>query len=273
MGYRIKSLLQPNLRKFLFFIILVAITLLVGFRLVPSSFCIQSNPLTTTLFYFLVPPALIPLAVNSPLGMIVGIILSIIWLYIVSCVIYQILPRHKIMVILFLLMAISGIFLPHVNMCHKPKLTLSAVHEWCSQECSQINQATTSEEYYSRIYDYCVQKVPFPKNSMVFLDNTTIYLGDQSIFCENSFRCINSKNYKCIINNTAITPELCRNVLCYLFARRNVTVSNLEDSVKAAMTPGDCNLTQAAHPELQEKTWWEMYFKNPNCSAVYQNAS
>ena len=145
----------------------------------------------------------------------------------------------------------------------------------CKVTCKEIQRAIRENEDPFLFLDLYCRQYLLPGNYSLVVDTRTDSINPYGlkVSCNQVRGCFNLPNQSCTFNGRIIGPKMCRDTLCSFYKWENFSLTEAEELIKALMSPSGCNMTRKAHPELQGKTWWEMYFENPNCSAVYQNIS
>ena len=145
----------------------------------------------------------------------------------------------------------------------------------CKVTCEEIQRAVKEREDPLLFLNLYCRQYLLPGNYSLIVDARTDSINPYGlkVSCNRVHGCFNLLNQSCTFNGRIIGPKMCRDTLCSFYKWENLSLTEAEQRIKVIMTPSGCNMTRAAHPELKEETWWEMYFENPNCSAVYQNAS
>jgi len=281
MQNKILSFLKPTPGKISCLAILASITVLL-FQFPVA----ESNPILRPIFYFLSTPIFIldnltaDIMSNSIFMtlMVYGIVILIegLWLYILSCGSIKMLalPHAKRIIVPLLLVLFAGVIyflvVPQAHTYYY--LTPESI---CNRTCLHIQYALQggTDPLYP-LSDYCLQYVPSREYSLLVNDQTdSLNFQGEKISCRNVRGCFNLPDQECTFKGEIIGPRLCRDALCKYFKRLNLTIEESEERIRVMMTPIGCNMTRKGHPELQEETWWEKYYRNPDCSEIYQNAS
>lgn len=143
--------------------------------------------------------------------------------------------------------------------------SFEALKNLCNTKCTEIE----SRDDVNNILLYCVaggviSEGPLSNAEIIFQGEGTTPYCSRSAFCFNV--------HNCVIDNLSLTPHTCLKAMCKALIDYGKTAADAERLIRSYMDVL-CSLKQGTHVEteretkrIENKTWWEQYFENPNCS-------
>lgn len=129
--------------------------------------------------------------------------------------------------------------------------TIEQIKSECDRLCSGIKEAS-SEYFLDFAWEYCVSSFAISEIEYKEINKT-----GKEFFCQDAVPCFNV--VKCNAKNMEIDAEKCLELMCpkaLEIFEGNITKANLW--VRENINKGTC--------DLPENNWYNLYFKNPDCS-------
>ncbi len=193
------------------------------------------------------------------------------------------LHQNKIIIISILLVlgGVISIYLYQFSeiwcdLCIDPPSVEYIAHT-CNSTCNILSQQEVdSAEYLDTVWEYCYTWVGEAAGDY---PTQLRKMDDGNYFCKDGVHCFNLLENYCEVEGQIITPEYCKDIACRILKNSGKTEKESERIIKNRINEGSCSLTKGhtlwaglKKKKITEETWWELYFENPDCSAVFNSS-
>lgn len=174
-------------------------------------------------------------------------------------------------ILLVVAVVVISMFLKIVKPIEVEGVEYLKIKNECNKLCSKVKNAH-SYAFLGTAWEYCTRTFHLLQGDYIEI----IGQGTGKFaFCRDAMHCFNIVEEPCRVSGEIITPEKCLEYMCKKaleIYEGNVTLAS--QRVQEDMNPGTCDLRQGAvitveggkRKTILEKTWYELYFKNVNCS-------
>jgi hypothetical protein len=163
----------------------------------------------------------------------------------------------------------------------KDAMELQKIKQECTKACQEAKEATP-DIFLASVWNYCINSFRLKEQESGGVD---VIIGKgvgENAYCIDGLFCFLIPDERCYLKGDYINPEKCLEYMCrYALKIKNNDVVEANKMIRDNMKreKGSCRLEQGAIVQkkggsiisIEAPTWYETYFKNPDCSGFLAN--